>query len=142
MKVVVEIPECALVAWPPADVLARELLEAYAIHRYRQGSLTQKQVGALPGLDRWSTEALLQRQLMRFFLDFVGTSTQWASSTQSDMSIFKFASSFAPALLFQMGSPQLRRSLPLGRKCHANKNGAHSVPSIQCLYPFIPQTSR
>jgi hypothetical protein len=60
MKVVVEIPECAKVAWPPAHVLARELLEAYAVHRYRQGSLTQKQVGAMLGLDRWSTEALLQ----------------------------------------------------------------------------------
>jgi hypothetical protein len=61
MKVVVEIPECGQVAWPPADVLARELLEAYAVHRYRQGSLTQKQVGAVLGLDRWSTEALLRR---------------------------------------------------------------------------------
>jgi hypothetical protein len=61
MKVMVEIPESAQVALPPADALARDLLEAYAIGRYRQGSLTQKQVGTVLGLDRWSTEALLQR---------------------------------------------------------------------------------
>ena len=61
MKVTVEIPESAQVALPPADALARDLLEAYAIGRYRQGSLTQKQVGTVLGLDRWSTEALLQR---------------------------------------------------------------------------------
>ena len=39
MKVVVEIPESAQVALPPEDSLARDLLEAYAIVRYRQGSL-------------------------------------------------------------------------------------------------------
>ena len=61
MKVVVEIPESPQVALPPADTLARELLEAYAIGRYRQGSFNQKQVGTVLGLDRWSTEALLQR---------------------------------------------------------------------------------
>jgi hypothetical protein len=61
MKVVVEIPESAQVALPPEDSLARDLLEAYAIVRYRQGSLTQKQVGSVLGLDRWSTEALLEQ---------------------------------------------------------------------------------
>jgi hypothetical protein len=61
MKVMVEIPETAQVALPPAEALARDLLEAYAIARYRQGSLTQKQVGNVLELDRWSTEALLRR---------------------------------------------------------------------------------
>ena len=61
MKVVVEIPESAQVALPPEDSLARDLLEAYAIVRYRQGSLTQKPVGSVLGLDRWSTEALLEQ---------------------------------------------------------------------------------
>ena len=46
---------------PTADALARDLLEAYAVGRYRQGSLTQKQVGTVLGLDRWSAEELLRR---------------------------------------------------------------------------------
>jgi hypothetical protein len=61
MKVVVEIPESVQMALPPADSLARDLLEAYAAARYRDESLTQKQVGLLLGLDRWDTEAFLRR---------------------------------------------------------------------------------
>jgi hypothetical protein len=61
MKVVVEIPETFQLALPPADSLARDLLEAYAAERYREESLTQKQVGLLLGLDRWATEAFLRR---------------------------------------------------------------------------------
>jgi hypothetical protein len=52
MKVMVEIPEAARVALPSAEVLARDLLEAYAITRYRQGTMTQKQVGNVLDLDR------------------------------------------------------------------------------------------
>lgn len=37
------------------------LLEAYAAARYRDESLTQRQVGLLLGLDRWATEAFLRR---------------------------------------------------------------------------------
>lgn len=61
MKVMVEIPKAAQVALPSAEVLARDLLEASAITRYRQGTMTQKQVGNVLDLDRWSTEALLRR---------------------------------------------------------------------------------
>ncbi len=61
MKVVVEIPESVQMALPPADSLARDLLEAYAAARYRDESLTQKQVGLLLGLDRWDTEVFLRR---------------------------------------------------------------------------------
>jgi hypothetical protein len=61
MKVVVEIPETVQMAPPPADSLARDLLEAYAAARYREESLTQKQVGLLLELDRWATEAFLRR---------------------------------------------------------------------------------
>ena len=61
MKVVVEIPEQAKAALPPAERLPRDLLEGYAVEQYRKGSLTQRQVGLLLDLDRWSTEDLLQR---------------------------------------------------------------------------------
>jgi hypothetical protein len=61
MKVVIEIPDSVQMVPPPADSLARDLLEAYAAARYQEGSLTQKQVGLLLGLDRWATEAFLRR---------------------------------------------------------------------------------
>ena len=61
MKVVIEIPESIQMALPPADSLARDLLEAYAAARYQDESLTQRQVGLLLGLDRWATEAFLRR---------------------------------------------------------------------------------
>lgn len=61
MKVVIEIPESVQMALPPADSLARDLLEVYAAARYGEESLTQKQVGLLLGLDRWATEAFLRK---------------------------------------------------------------------------------
>ena len=61
IKVVVEIPEQARAALPPTERLSREMLEAYAVELYRKGSLTQRQVGLLLNLDRWSTENLLHR---------------------------------------------------------------------------------
>ncbi len=61
MKVVIEIPESVQLALPPADSLARDLLEAYAAARYQEESLTQREVGLLLGLDRWATEAFLRR---------------------------------------------------------------------------------
>lgn len=61
MKVVIEIPDSVQMVLPPADSLARDLLEAYAAARYQEGSLTQKQVGLLLRLDRWATEAFLRR---------------------------------------------------------------------------------
>lgn len=61
MKVVIEIPKSVQMALPPADSLARDLLEAYAAARYQDESLTQRQVGLLLGLDRWATEAFLRR---------------------------------------------------------------------------------
>jgi hypothetical protein len=68
MKVVVEIPEAAQVALPPTATLSRDLLEAYAVENYRKRSLTQKQVGLLLGLDRWSTEEFLDRHQARHSL--------------------------------------------------------------------------
>jgi hypothetical protein len=62
MKVVVEIPEGAQAALPPTGTLSRDLLESYVVEHYRKGSLTQKQVGLLLGLDRWSTEEFLQKR--------------------------------------------------------------------------------
>lgn len=59
MKVVVDVPEIPSVEFPSRDVLARELLEAYVVRRYRQGTLTEQQVGEVLGLDRGSTDALL-----------------------------------------------------------------------------------
>jgi hypothetical protein len=61
MKVVVEIPEQAVGFLPPSERLARELLEAYLVDRYRKGIVTQRQVGIGLGLDRWSAEELLRQ---------------------------------------------------------------------------------
>jgi hypothetical protein len=61
MKVVVEIPEAAQGALPPMATLSRDLLEAYVIDRYRKGTMTQRQVGLILGLDRGSTEEFLRQ---------------------------------------------------------------------------------
>ena len=61
VRVVVDIPDSAKRFLPPTEQLPHDLLEAYAVERYRSGTLTQKQVGLLLGLDRWSTEDLLRR---------------------------------------------------------------------------------
>lgn len=61
MKVVVEIPEQVAEFLPPPERLARDLLEAYLVDRYRKGVLTQRQVGIALGLDRWAAEELLRQ---------------------------------------------------------------------------------
>jgi hypothetical protein len=60
VKIFVEIAEEATGFLPPPERLSRERLEAYLVDRYRKGTLTQRQVGIAPGLDRWSTEELLR----------------------------------------------------------------------------------
>ena len=42
------------------DAVGRHVLEDAAVESYRAGRLSQRQVGAMLGLDYWQTEAFLQ----------------------------------------------------------------------------------
>jgi hypothetical protein len=44
------------------DAVARHVMEDAAIEGYRTGRLTQRQVGAMLGLDYWQTETFLQQR--------------------------------------------------------------------------------
>ena len=44
------------------DAVGRHVLEDAAIESYRAGRLSQRQVGAMLGLDYWQTEAFLQER--------------------------------------------------------------------------------
>jgi predicted HTH domain antitoxin len=44
------------------DAVGRHLLEDAAIERYREGRLSQRQVGDLLGLDYWQTETFLKQR--------------------------------------------------------------------------------
>lgn len=41
------------------DAVGRQVMEDAAVEGYRAGRLTQRQVGAMLGLDYWQTEAFL-----------------------------------------------------------------------------------
>jgi hypothetical protein len=60
MQVTVEMPDQVARRWGETpDVVGRHVMEAAAIEGYRAGRLTQRQVGAMLGLDYWQTEAFL-----------------------------------------------------------------------------------
>jgi len=60
MQVTVEMPDQVARHWgeTPAAV-GRHVLEDAAVEGYRAGRLTQRQVGAMLGLDYWQTETFL-----------------------------------------------------------------------------------
>ena len=61
MQVTVELPDQVARQWGDTpDAVGRHVLEDAAIEGYRAGRLSQRQVGAMLGLDYWQTEAFLQ----------------------------------------------------------------------------------
>jgi len=63
MQVTFEMPDQVARHWgeTPAAV-GRHVLEDAAIEGYRAGRLTQRQVGAILGLDYWQTETFLSQR--------------------------------------------------------------------------------
>ena len=61
LEVTVKLPENVARAFgeTTADI-SRHLLESAAIEGYRAGNLSHRQVGAMLGLDYWTTESFLQ----------------------------------------------------------------------------------
>jgi len=60
MQVTVEMPDQVARQWGDTpDAVGRHVLEGAAVEGYRAGRLSQRQVGAMLGLDYWQTEAFL-----------------------------------------------------------------------------------
>lgn len=60
MQVTVEMPDQVARQWGKTpDAIGRHVMEDAAIEGYRAGRLSQRQVGAMLGLDYWQTEAFL-----------------------------------------------------------------------------------
>jgi len=61
MQIIMELPDAVArqLGETPADV-SRQVLENAAIEGYRCGSLSQRQVGTMLGLDYWQTERFLR----------------------------------------------------------------------------------
>jgi len=63
MQITVEMPDQIARQWgEPPGVVGRHVMEDAAVEGYRGGRLTQRQVGAMLGLDYWQTEAFLNER--------------------------------------------------------------------------------
>jgi len=63
MQVTVEMPDQVARQWGETpDMVGRHVMEDAAVEGYRAGRLTQRQVGAMLGLDYWQTEAFLNQR--------------------------------------------------------------------------------
>jgi hypothetical protein len=63
MQVTVEMPDQVAGQWGETpDTVGRHVMEDAAIEGYRAGRLTQRQVGAMLGLDYWQTETFLSER--------------------------------------------------------------------------------
>ena len=63
MQVTVELPDQVARQWGETpDSVGRHVLEDAAIEGYRAGRLSQRQLGAMLGLDYWQTEGFLQER--------------------------------------------------------------------------------
>jgi Uncharacterised protein family (UPF0175) len=63
MQVIVELPDQVARQWGETpDAIGRHVLEDAAVEGYRAGRLTQRQVGAMLGLDYWQTETFLNQR--------------------------------------------------------------------------------
>jgi len=63
MQVTVEMPDQVARQWGETpQAVGRHVMEDAAVEGYRAGRLTQRQVGAMLGLDYWETEAFLQER--------------------------------------------------------------------------------
>jgi len=59
MEITIQIPDELATLVTGHDAFARELLEAFTAHAYRNDRISSYQVGQLLGLDRWQTEEFL-----------------------------------------------------------------------------------
>jgi hypothetical protein len=63
MQFTVKIPDEVARQWGETpDAIRRHVMEDAAVEGYRAGRLTQRQVGAMLGLDYWQTEAFLNER--------------------------------------------------------------------------------
>jgi predicted HTH domain antitoxin len=63
MQVTMEMPDQVARHWGETpDAVGRHIMEDAAIEGYRAGRLTQRQVGAMLGLDYWQTETFLNQR--------------------------------------------------------------------------------
>jgi hypothetical protein len=63
MQVIVEMPDQVARQWGETpDAVGRHVMEDAAVEGYRAGRLSQRQVGAMLGLDYWQTEAFLNER--------------------------------------------------------------------------------
>ena len=63
MQVTVEMPDQVARQWGKTpDAVGRHVMEDAAIEGYRAGRLTQRQLGAMLGLDYWQTETFLNER--------------------------------------------------------------------------------
>ncbi len=63
MQVTVEMPDQVARQWGETpNAVGRHVMEDAAIEGYRAGRLSQRQVGAMLGLDYWQTEAFLNER--------------------------------------------------------------------------------
>jgi predicted HTH domain antitoxin len=63
MQVTMEMPDQVARQWGKTpDAVGRHVMEDAAIEGYRAGRLTQRQVGAMLGLDYWQTETFLNER--------------------------------------------------------------------------------
>jgi len=63
MQVTMEMPDQVARQWGETpDAVGQHVMEDAAIEGYRAGRLTQRQVGAMLGLDYWQTETFLKER--------------------------------------------------------------------------------
>ncbi len=63
MQVTLEMSDAAARQWGDTpSAVGRHVLEDAAIERYREGRLSQRQVGDLLGFDYWQTETFLKQR--------------------------------------------------------------------------------
>ena len=63
MQVTMEMPDQVARQWGATpDAVGRHVMEDAAVEGYRAGRLTQRQVGAMLGLDYWQTETFLSER--------------------------------------------------------------------------------
>jgi len=65
MQVTVEMPDQVARQWGETPhAVGRHVMEDAAVEGYRAGRLTQRQVGAMLGLDYWETESFLKERFV------------------------------------------------------------------------------
>jgi hypothetical protein len=63
MRVILKMPDQVARQWGETpDTVVRRVMQGAAIEGYRAGRLTQRQVGAMLGLDYWQTESFLSER--------------------------------------------------------------------------------